>query len=144
MKIVINSCYGGFSISRKCAELMADLGSKQAKDEVQEWKMKKRWFNYYKKNGEWPDDCPEEYRKWLEIDVKYKDDPTFHGYGYAGEGDGYKRDDPYLIQAVETLKKKANGAHAELTVVEIPDDVDWEIEEYDGREWIAEKHRTWR
>ncbi len=25
----------------------------------------------------------------------------------------------------------------------IPDDVKWQIEEYDGLEWIAEKHRTW-
>jgi hypothetical protein len=32
---------------------------------------------------------------------------------------------------------------AELKVVESPDDVEWEIEEYDGIEWIAEVHRTW-
>ena len=35
------------------------------------------------------------------------------------------------------------GPHAELLVVEIPDDVEWYIEEYDGREWIAERHRVW-
>jgi hypothetical protein len=28
--------------------------------------------------------------------------------------------------------------------VDIPDDVKWEIEEYDGNEWVAEVHRTWR
>jgi hypothetical protein len=28
-------------------------------------------------------------------------------------------------------------------VIEIPDDVEWEVEEYDGLEWVAEKHRTW-
>jgi hypothetical protein len=27
--------------------------------------------------------------------------------------------------------------------VDIPDDVKWQIEEYDGNEWIAESHRTW-
>lgn len=53
------------------------------------------------------------------------------------------RDDPMLIDCIEALGDKANGAYAELAVVEIPDDVDWEIEEYDGREWIAEVHRTW-
>lgn len=26
---------------------------------------------------------------------------------------------------------------------EVPDDVQWQIEEYDGREWVAETHRTW-
>jgi hypothetical protein len=37
----------------------------------------------------------------------------------------------------------ANGACADLKIVEVPDEVDWYIEEYDGNEWVAEKHRTW-
>jgi hypothetical protein len=28
-------------------------------------------------------------------------------------------------------------------VVRIPADVDWVLQEYDGLEWIAERHRTW-
>jgi len=35
------------------------------------------------------------------------------------------------------------GEYSELKVVEIPDDVKWQLEEYDGLEWVAEKHRTW-
>ena len=53
------------------------------------------------------------------------------------------RDDPYLVQVVEELGADANGRYAELKVVEIPADVDWIIEEYDGAEWVAERHRTW-
>jgi len=30
-----------------------------------------------------------------------------------------------------------------LKVVEIPDDVEWNVQEYDGNEWVAEKHRIW-
>ena len=30
-----------------------------------------------------------------------------------------------------------------LGIVEIPDGVEWEIEEYDGDEWVSEKHRKW-
>lgn len=30
-----------------------------------------------------------------------------------------------------------------LILEDIPDDVEWEIEEYDGLEWVSEKHRTW-
>lgn len=53
------------------------------------------------------------------------------------------RDDPYLVQIVNSLGMAANGAYANLKVVEIPADVDWEIGDYDGLEWVAEKHRTW-
>jgi hypothetical protein len=48
-----------------------------------------------------------------------------------------------LIAVVELMGSKACGGHAELKIVEIPDDVNWYIEEYDGREWVAERHRTW-
>ena len=53
------------------------------------------------------------------------------------------RDDPYLVQIVRELGSAANGAHSNLKIVEIPSDVDWLIQEYDGAEWIAETHRTW-
>jgi hypothetical protein len=54
------------------------------------------------------------------------------------------RDDPYLVQIVKDMGMSANGAHASLRIVEVPGDVEWQIEEYDGNEWVAEKHRTWR
>ena len=61
---------------------------------------------------------------------------------WGGERD-IERNDPILIQVVEEMGIEANGRHAELKVVEIPDDVEWLIEEYDGSEWVAEQHRTW-
>lgn len=54
------------------------------------------------------------------------------------------RDDPALISVVEEMGEKAFGKYANLKVVEIPDDVQWYIDEYDGMEHIAEDHRTWR
>jgi hypothetical protein len=39
--------------------------------------------------------------------------------------------------------EKSSGVYAELKIVDIPDDVEWEIDEYDGKEWVAEVHRTW-
>ena len=53
------------------------------------------------------------------------------------------RSDSTLIQVVKELKEEAGGTFAELHTIEIPNDVNWEIEEYDGVEWIAEVHRTW-
>jgi hypothetical protein len=54
-----------------------------------------------------------------------------------------ERDDPALVQAVQELGEVANGRFADLAIVDIPDDIDWSIEEYDGLEHIAERHRTW-
>ena len=48
-----------------------------------------------------------------------------------------------LVEAVEGLGELAWGDCARLKVVDIPDDVQWEICDYDGREWVAEIHRTW-
>jgi hypothetical protein len=53
------------------------------------------------------------------------------------------RDCPHLIEMVEEGGTDVNDRFSFLKVVEIPDDVDWEICEYDGMEWVAEKHRTW-
>jgi hypothetical protein len=57
---------------------------------------------------------------------------------------GIERDDPILIRVLEQLGvMECSGDHAALRIVEIPDDVKWTIEEYDGKEWVAEVHRTW-
>jgi hypothetical protein len=44
---------------------------------------------------------------------------------------------------VEELGDKAVKYGAKLKVVEIPDDVNWELNQDDGREWISEIGRTW-
>ena len=38
MKIVINKCFGGFSVSKKAVEYMANLGSSQARAELESMK----------------------------------------------------------------------------------------------------------
>lgn len=54
-----------------------------------------------------------------------------------------KRDDPRLVRVVRKLGAAANGVRAALAVVNVPDGVEWTIEEYDGLEHVTEKHRTW-
>ena len=53
------------------------------------------------------------------------------------------RDDPKLVRVVEELGEEANGHCAELKVVEIPDDMQWEIRRTDGIEHVSEVHRMW-
>lgn len=53
------------------------------------------------------------------------------------------RTDPILIDAVLQLGPRASGQYAEMIVISIPEDVSWYVAEYDGKEWIAEEHRSW-
>lgn len=54
------------------------------------------------------------------------------------------RTDPNLIALIEKKGRKYVGTDLSfLTVVEIPDDVDWYIDNYDGMETIEEVHRSW-
>jgi len=64
-------------------------------------------------------------------------DENFYHYDIA-------RDCPVLIDMIEEQGTAINGFAAELKIVEIPNGVNWYIEEYDGMEHIAERHRTWR
>jgi len=60
-------------------------------------------------------------------------------YGY----NDWFRTDPILIQVIEELGEEANGVCAKLRIVDVPDDAEWEINDYDGMEHVAEIHRTW-
>lgn len=67
-----------------------------------------------------------------------KDPDKYSNYDVA-------RDDPILLQVIAQLGiDECSGRYADLKVVEIPDGVEWTIEENDGKEWVAEAHRIWR
>lgn len=74
-------------------------------------------------------------RRYAEI-KNIEDVNTIHIYDI-------RRDDPALVQVVEELGEKSSDRHASLHVAEIPEGVSWLIEEYDGLEHVAERHRTW-
>ena len=140
-KVVINSCYGGFSLSHtgvmeyaklKGIELYGWIGDSTKK--------------IYSKYGKEPTlDNPESAlihycTKPVNNETEYK---KLKGDKFYWSDRSIDRDDPALIQTIKNLKKKANGHCANLRIIEIPDNVEWQIEEYDGFEHIAEKHKTW-
>ncbi len=57
------------------------------------------------------------------------------------------RSHPDLLEAIEILGEEAYTRYCRLQIVDIPDEdvtLDMlEIGEYDGAEWVAERHRTW-
>jgi len=122
MKIVINSCFGGFSLSKVGVMRYAELKG---------FKLYVGGDDFYPHYSKAPIRKDEEGKEIWDNDTYFSDRDI-------------ARDDIDLIKVVEELGEKADGSCAGLEVIEIPDDVSWEIEEYDGTEWIAETHRTWR
>ena len=54
------------------------------------------------------------------------------------------RADPRLIEAIEAIGLEGSaGSCAKLKIVEIPEGIDFTIEDYGGIESIREAHRVW-
>lgn len=82
-------------------------------------------------------------KKEIDIGECYADGSVKSSFGNDSFCSDIERDDALLVSVVESMGKLANGGYAELSVVEIPDDVSWEVDDYDGMETVAEKHRSW-
>ena len=138
MKIVINSCFGGFSLSeagiRKYAELKG-LALYPDKDRY--------GFTCY-----WtlpPEQRPPDLSAvWSELSLEVRHENNRLTKAARIYDRDIERNDPLLVEVVELLGSEvASGGCANLTVVDVPDDAAWEIAEYDGNEHVAEKHRSW-
>lgn len=141
MKVVINNCFGGFGLSDKAIRMI----------------MKGRGLGCYRYRL-----TKYDYKNGIEEYTRLEDDEESEGrlidyltadcgkvinklprdtYWYYREE--LKRTDKDLIEVVEKLGSEANTSCSNLVIVEIPDNVDYEITDYDGLETIHEKHRTW-
>ena len=138
-KIAVNRCYGGFDLSHAAWKLYA------AKKNIDlHW----YWMSYGVKNTAHIDEEPT-HDNYI---IMYQGEPVeldpADTYGIK-ESDKHlaeyyiDRDDPTLIEVIEELGDAASGRFGNLKVVEIPDDVEWVIEDYDGMETVEEKHRSW-
>lgn len=119
MKIAINRCFGGFGLSNEAFEMLLDRKGIRFEKEESEYKSL-GIMNYYH--------------------FGHRGDINH----YISHHDAYQnRSDPDLIAVIEKLGEKANTNYSDIKIIDIPDDIEWEIHEYDGNEHIAEKHRTW-
>lgn len=144
MKIILNKCYGGFDVSPAGHKLYAKKKGFElypyilASDPGFEYNVE----SYYYKKIKWEEanhilvhyskkdfgnkiskkEFKTEFIFW--IDEKYRTDST-------------------LIEVIEELGDRASGPCGELEIVEIPDDLDYVIDEYDGYERLHQRVKEW-
>lgn len=144
-KVAINRDWGGFGLSPIATKLYLK-------------KLGKECFFYKQTKYEHDGGVEEHIKITLEeaekshfISVYTKDmgktfskhDNAHYWYENFYEG----REDKILIEVIEELgEKKASGQLAKIKIVEIPDNMDYVIDDYDGMESIHEKHKvyTWK
>ena len=114
-KIVVNRCFGGFGLSHEAIIRYGELANLNLKHVN---KQDSFWVNYYFING-----IEDDQNIFLTSEIE--------------------RNDPLLVQVVNELGSVANGEYAELEIADVPDDIEWYIDDYDGIETIREVHRTW-
>jgi len=124
MKIAINKCYGGFGLSDAAAIKCIERGMtcKNAKTEQDDSDF---------------DTC----------DFHYHSSKIFDQHYYINDCRNIEfRTNSILIGVIEEMGDEASGEYGDVKIIDLPDNVttdDIQIEEYDGQEWIAEKHRMW-
>jgi hypothetical protein len=155
MKVVINVCFGGFSLSPLAVKRLAELNGRECYFfdsplsekrylplTLADAQRKRLFFSAFDIPN--PNEVLPRDDDWAKLSDKEREARHALYQRHALDSRPENRADPKLVQVVEELGEKANGACAELRVVEIPDGVEYEIDEYDGNEHIAETHRTWR
>ena len=153
MKVVVNKCYGGFGLSVKALMKLIEM-----KSGIIEKNTIQHYYggsdDYKKRNAPCYDP---NWKEKFEKDSKDKKSDLGNGfytfdwvgtltddkYIYTVNSYNLDRTNPDLIKVVEDMGEEASGDHAELEIIEIPDGVEYEIDEYDGIESIHEVHRSW-
>lgn len=155
MKIVINVCFGGYSLSPKAVKRLAEIQGKECY--FYEGGLSKKYdliegvpdarsmfcSAFTISNEKELNSILKKSDEWHILTDKQKDDFNTEYDAISLSMNPDDRTDKQLIQVIEELGDEANGSCAKLKIVEIPDDIKWLISDYDGIEEVEEVHRSW-
>lgn len=139
MKVILNKRYGGFDVSDAAYELYA----------------KKKGITLYKYTDQINRDMTRVYTRvdfgdrvgvmthYFTCDFGKNPDEKSVDWSKMLYLSSEHREDKTLIEVVEELGKAASGSFGELVIVEIPDGMDYVIDDYDGFEMLHEKVQVW-
>lgn len=138
MKVVINKCYGGFGLSHEAMLRYAEIKGITVYPEESGYGFVKYYTVPVHQR------TPEDVGNWYELPIAERQRLNDQWRSERINDLEIPRNDDALVQVVEELgSKKASGRFAELKIVNIPDGINWDVDEYDGLETVVETHRSW-
>jgi len=155
MKVIINTCFGGFSISALC---LWDLIKQKDKGvSISKWKednvcnpdrFQNHILNAYGENIALPKGWYVNFLigSFIKLTGKSHDligqrNTSLTGKYHCWKGE---RTSPALIKLIETKGADwCGGPYTKFKIVKIPDGIEYEISDYYGMEAVHEKHRVW-
>jgi len=149
MKVVINKCFGGFNISIEALKELVKRNAKciEAISPIEYYggsganlRMQKEWEGAWEKDKGGYKDIGDGMMGHPHAFNILKDGLL---YSFNDRRNDASRADADLVSVVETMGEKANGSCASLKVIEIPDGIQWDVDDYDGIESISEAHQQW-
>lgn len=126
-KVVYNSCYGGFGLSKEACQRYWDIKGQPI------WFEDGKFGAYFTIWFVPPEERPEQ-KEWSSMTVDERHDFNHQYFKHTWQERNVDRHDPILVQVVEELGDKANGKHAQLKIDEV--DGPYRIDEYDGNESV--------
>lgn len=139
MKVILNKCFGGFSVSDQAYRLYAQKKGLQLYRYCRDYDKKTKKLFYKKLNDNENSFLTEFFIKNLGDEFEYKQDY----YQYKIVLNQTNREDPILIEVIEELGEKANGDCSRLKIVDIPNDMKYVVFDYDGIESLHTDMPVW-
>ena len=140
MKVAYNACYGGFGLSPLALTKYAEK-----KGITLTWYEEKQDPRGFKKVSATPENKLFGHQAFIKdlgdwFLSKDMDNDLYYYPSFCDEA----RSDPDLIAVIEELgSRSASGQCAKLQIDEIPDNREFEIDEYDGFESVVPPRQSW-